>query len=50
MVGSLEEGLIAEKAKDVEKYLNTIRMREFKEADVDKILKTQQLIRELQDQ
>ena len=46
---SLDQGLIVEKARDIEKYLNTIRMREFKDTDVDRLLKTQQLIQELRD-
>jgi len=44
-----QASLIVEKTQAVQGYLENIRKREFAEADIDKILKTQQLVRELQE-
>ena len=54
-MGALQENnhdgapLIVEKAKEVVEYLGDFRKREFVDEDLKKILKTQELVRELED-
>tara|TARA_Y100000310_G_scaffold101046_1_gene98947 strand:- start:1080 stop:1463 length:384 start_codon:yes stop_codon:yes gene_type:complete len=44
---SAVDALIRERSQDVFKYLDHIRRREFAASDITKILKTQELVREL---